>query len=241
MLHWILALSWALIGQAVSWHFRLVVTAGMGLFVHLSLCSSFCLSHFCSYHMFPDKSMRGWIWNLVDTRPENFFITLHWITTVSWMLIGWTVSTHWQTNHLSDWAQIWWANALWTSPDWLTFGHHVLLNLSSDLKTLKCHLQNDSSLSLPHCVMRSPRFVYLSVYSACYKQSPISPGGTVWVRTHIVSHIRWGWSAMRSQSMQVSSGKENRFLYQWLCARLQYLQCVRNGDIAVFHKSIAMS
>ena len=110
------------------------------------------------------QNSQGWIWNLVDTRPEIFSIIFHWITTVSWMLIDWTVSTYLQTNHLWDWAQIWWANALWTSPDWLTFAHHVLLNLSSDLKTLEYHLQNgrsfvsaslcdeESQVCLPKCI-----------------------------------------------------------------------------------------
>ena len=30
-------------------------------------------------------------------------------------------------------------------------------------------------------------------------------------------------------------------IYRWLSARLRYLQCISNGDTAVFHKAIDMN
>ena len=32
----------------------------------------------------------------------------------------------------------------------------------------------------------------------------------------------------------------NYFIYQWLCARLQYLQCISTGDTAVLHRAVDM-
>ena len=57
---------------------------------------------------------------------EHVIVTLpghthHWIPVVSWPLIGWAVAMHFQTNRWSDWAQIWWANSLWTSPSMINF------------------------------------------------------------------------------------------------------------------------
>ena len=48
-------------------------------------------------------------------------VMLHWISAVSWPMIGQAISVHLRPNHWLDWAQIWWTNSLWASPGLINF------------------------------------------------------------------------------------------------------------------------
>ena len=69
-------------------------------------------SHSLLFPPFLDKPLIGLLTNLVCSSE---FVLL------SWSLIDWAVSLHLQTNWWSDKIDIWWANALWASPDVIHF------------------------------------------------------------------------------------------------------------------------
>ena len=48
-------------------------------------------------------------------------MTCCWIPAITWSLIDEAVSVRLQTNHWSDWAQIWWAILTWASLAWFRF------------------------------------------------------------------------------------------------------------------------
>ena len=80
-----------------------------------------------SFRAFADEPLIGLGSNLVVKsvmglpRSDQLLVMLYWIHAVSWPLIGGAVSMQLQMNRWSDWAQIWWANSLWTSLGLINF------------------------------------------------------------------------------------------------------------------------
>ena len=115
---WVLVLAVVVVVCVCVWGGGGGGTLGMGVCVHWPVCHTLWFP--CIFGQIAYKFDS----NLVNTYimhygPPPAWLTfggvLHWISNVFWPLIGWAVSTYFQTNRWSYLSQIWRTNSLWAS------------------------------------------------------------------------------------------------------------------------------